>query len=222
MKQGLNSLATIASIAPFVGVFGTLLGIVNSFRGLGTDKSTALGVLAEYLSEACVPTALGLLVGLMSLWSYRYFTGRLEALDREMENGSIALVNQLTIYGGRLQPGPAITPVSDRSMFDETFSARLELEQRFRRRFMFLASATLVVAWCLQVVRYSERYSLPLDSATWLACVHLLFTFGVSCFPAYAVWVKLLHRTRGGLAALTAALCLCWGVVELVSPVHLP
>lgn len=222
MKQGLSSLATVASIAPFVGVFGTLLGIVNSFRGIGGDKATALGMLAEYLSEAIVPTALGLLGGLISLWSYRFFTGRLQTFDREMENGTLALVNQLTIYGGRLNPGPAITPLRDGPMFGEQSLARLQQDRRSWRRSMFLASAAFVVAWCLQVVRYSERYFLPLDSATWLACVHLLFTFCVSCFPAYAIWVKLLHRRPGGLAALTSALCLCWGVVELVSPVHLP
>jgi hypothetical protein len=221
MKQGLSSLATIASIAPFVGVFGTLLGICNSFRGMGSDKATALGMLAEYLSEAIVPTAFGLLVGLMALWSYRFFTGRLQSFDRDMENGSIALVNQLTIYGDRLKPASAM-PVSDGPMFGEQSLAELQQEQRSWRRSMLLASAAFVVAWCLQVVRYSERYFLSLDSATWLACVHLLFTFGVSCFPAYAVWVKLLHRRPGGLAALTSVLCLCWGVVELVSPVHLP
>ena len=184
MNQGLSSLATIASIAPFVGVFGTLLGICNSFRSMGSDKATALGMLAEYLSEAIVPTAFGLLVGLISLWSYKFFTGRLQTFDREMEAGSLALVNQLAIYGGRLKPGLAITPVSDRPMFGEKSLAELQHDQRSWRRSMVLASAAFVVAWCLQVVRYSERYFLPLDSATWLACVHLLFTFGVSCFPA--------------------------------------
>jgi len=221
MKQGLSSLATIASLAPFVGVAGTVFGIPASFIGCGGEKSACMAAVVERLSVSVWSTALGLLVGLMALWSYRFFTGRLQTFDREMEAGSLALINQLTIYGGRLKPASAM-PVSDGPMLGEQSPARLQHDQRSRRRSMFLASAGFVVAWCLQVVRYSERYFLPLDSATWLACVHLLFTFGVSCFPAYAVWVKLLHRRPGGLAALTSALCLCWGVVELVSPVHLP
>jgi hypothetical protein len=221
MKQGLSSLATIASIAPFVGVFGTVFGILTSFIGCGGEKSACMAAVAERLSVSIWPTALGLLAGLISLWSYRFFAGRLQTFDRDMENGSLALVNQLTIYGDRLKPASAM-PVSDRPMFGEKSLAELQHDQRSWRRSMFLASAAFVVAWCLQVVRYSERYSLPLDSATWLACVHLLFTFGVSCFPAYAMWVKLLHRRPGGLAALTSALCLCWGVVGLVSSVHLP
>lgn len=99
LKQGLNTLATIASVAPFVGVFGTVCGLLfDTFRGLGTDKYTALAMLAEGLSRACVPMALGLLVGLQSLWCYRYLRGRLADFDREMEDASLQLVNQLTLH----------------------------------------------------------------------------------------------------------------------------
>jgi biopolymer transport protein ExbB/TolQ len=99
MKRGLNSLATITSIAPLVGLFGTIWGIFNSFSfGMGTDRATGLAAVANRLSLACVSTGLGLMTALLALWCHRYLTGRLEDFDGEMENTSIELVNQLTIH----------------------------------------------------------------------------------------------------------------------------
>jgi|SRR5450755_189017 biopolymer transport protein ExbB/TolQ len=98
MKRGLNSLATITSIAPLVGLFGTIWGIMNSFPGMGIDKATGLAVVTGRLSLACASAALGLLTALQSLWCHRYLTGRLEDFDGEMEDTSIELVNQLTIH----------------------------------------------------------------------------------------------------------------------------
>jgi biopolymer transport protein ExbB/TolQ len=72
MKRGLNSLATITSIAPLVGLFGTMWGIMNSFPGMGIDKATGLAVVTGRLSLACVSAALGLLTALQSLWCHRY------------------------------------------------------------------------------------------------------------------------------------------------------
>ena len=95
MKRGLNSLATISSIAPFIGLFGTHLGIVNSFRGGDGEKTAALGWLARYLSESLVPTELGLLVALVAFCGYRYLLAELDALDVEMENASIQLLIDL-------------------------------------------------------------------------------------------------------------------------------
>jgi len=64
LRQGLNTLATLASIAPFVGMLGTLWAIgFDTFVGLGSARSTGLAMVAEGISRACVPTALGLLVG---------------------------------------------------------------------------------------------------------------------------------------------------------------
>jgi biopolymer transport protein ExbB/TolQ len=95
MKRGLNSLATISSIAPFIGLFGTLLGIVNSFRGGIGEKTAALGRLAGYLSESLVPTELGLLVALAAFCGYRCLLTKLDAFDLEMENASIQLTSDL-------------------------------------------------------------------------------------------------------------------------------
>jgi biopolymer transport protein ExbB/biopolymer transport protein TolQ len=92
MKRGLWSLATIASTAPWVGFVGTLLGIVNSFPGMGIDKRTALAIVSGRLSESLVPTAFGVMV---ALWCYKYLLSKVEAFDSDMESVSIQLINQL-------------------------------------------------------------------------------------------------------------------------------
>jgi biopolymer transport protein ExbB/TolQ len=103
MKRGLTGLATVATLAPWVGLFGTLLGILNSFNGLGGNMASFVGATAQGVSNACVLAALGLLVGLVSLLCYRYLASRLEVFDHEMEGSSLALVNQLCLCGR--QPG---------------------------------------------------------------------------------------------------------------------
>ncbi|HXB68475.1 MAG TPA: MotA/TolQ/ExbB proton channel family protein [Candidatus Acidoferrales bacterium] len=221
MKQGLNSLATIASIAPLAGLFGTVWGILNSFVSCGGEKSACLGVIGERLSGSMWATALGLLVGLTSLWCYRYLTGRLEAFDHEMENAYLELLNRLIVYRERFKPGLAITRVRDTFLFAEKSPAELRQDRKSWRRSIFLTCATLVVAWSVQVVRYFEHDFFPLGPATRTACVYVLFTFCVSCLPAHPLWVRLLHRRPGGLPVVGSLICFCWSVAELVLRVHL-
>jgi biopolymer transport protein TolQ len=95
MKRGLNSLATIAATAPFVGIFGTLFGIVDSFPGMDGEQSTLLAMVEESLSESLIPTELGLLVAMLAFCSYKYFLAKLEDCDVEMESASLQLVNDL-------------------------------------------------------------------------------------------------------------------------------
>lgn len=95
MKRGLNSLASIAATAPFVGIFGTLLGIVNVFFGFDGEKSAILAMQEGRLADSLVPTEMGLLVAALAFCSYKYFLARLEDCDIEMQNASIELINQL-------------------------------------------------------------------------------------------------------------------------------
>src|ERR1700691_5924686 len=62
MKRGLSGLSTIGSTAPFVGLFGTVMGIINAFKGISASKATGLSAVAGGIAEALVTTALGLLV----------------------------------------------------------------------------------------------------------------------------------------------------------------
>ena len=93
LKRGVSTLATIGSTGPFVGLFGTVLGIINAFRGIATEKSAGLGAVAGGISEALVTTAVGLLVAIPAVWMYNYFSNRIEAFDVEMGNSSSELID---------------------------------------------------------------------------------------------------------------------------------
>jgi biopolymer transport protein ExbB/biopolymer transport protein TolQ len=93
LKRGVSTLATIASSAPFVGLLGTVVGIINAFQGISTEKSTGLGAVAGGISEALVATAVGLLVAIPAVWMYNYFSNRVEAFDVEMGNSSSELID---------------------------------------------------------------------------------------------------------------------------------
>ena len=93
LKRGVSGLATIGSTAPFVGLFGTVVGIINAFKGISQEKSTGLGAVAGGISEALVTTAIGLLVAIPAVWMYNYFTNRIEAFDVEMGNSSSELID---------------------------------------------------------------------------------------------------------------------------------
>src|ERR1700685_4196458 len=93
LKRGISSLATIGSTAPFVGLFGTVLGIINAFKGISTEKSTGLGAVAGGISEALVTTAVGLFVAIPAVMMFNYFTNRVEAFDVEMGNSRSELMD---------------------------------------------------------------------------------------------------------------------------------
>jgi biopolymer transport protein ExbB len=101
MKRGLSGLATIGATAPFVGLFGTVMGIINAFKGIANSKVTGLSAVAGGISEALVTTALGLLVAVPAVWTFNYFTNRLEAFDVEMDNSSMELINYFITRGGK-------------------------------------------------------------------------------------------------------------------------
>jgi len=93
LKRGVSSLATIGSTAPFVGLFGTVLGIIHAFQGISQAKSTGLAAVAGGIAEALVTTAIGLFVAIPAVWIYNYFTSKIEAFDVEMDNSSSELID---------------------------------------------------------------------------------------------------------------------------------
>jgi len=93
LKKGVNTLATIGSTAPFVGLLGTVVGVINAFAGIGSQGSAGLGAVSAGISEALIETALGLVVAIPAVWLYNYFTGRLEYFNVEMDNSSSELVD---------------------------------------------------------------------------------------------------------------------------------
>jgi biopolymer transport protein ExbB/TolQ len=93
LKKGIPSLATIGATAPFVGLLGTVVGVINAFHGIATTGSGGIGAVSGGISEALVETALGLVVAIPAVWVYNYFTGRLEYFNVEMDNSSSELVD---------------------------------------------------------------------------------------------------------------------------------
>jgi hypothetical protein len=219
LKQGLNTLATLASIAPFVGVLGTVWAIsCDTFLGLGTEKSTGVAMVAKGISRACVPTAIGLIVGLQSLWAYKYLRGRLAEYDRDIVGASLSLVNQLALHFPRPRPASPIEGVSHSLPYLEAYSPDLSADRKYKRRTALVTFTLVLVAWCLQVLAYFNLDAIPLNSAMSAGVRTVVVTFCCSCFPAYAVWVGLLHRKTTAVALIAAALCLSWCAAGLFFP----
>jgi biopolymer transport protein ExbB len=103
LKRGLTGLATIGATAPFVGLFGTVVGIINAFTGIQQQKATGLAAVAGGISEALVTTALGLLVAIPAVWTFNYFTGKVEAFDVEMDNSSSELIDYFLKRSGHVR-----------------------------------------------------------------------------------------------------------------------
>ena len=93
LKSGLGSLATIGSTAPFVGLFGTVVGILNAFVGISSSHVTGLAAVAGGIAEALITTAMGLVVAIPAVIMFNYLTNRVEAFDVEMDNSSSELVD---------------------------------------------------------------------------------------------------------------------------------
>lgn len=93
MKKGLANLATISTTAPFVGLFGTVAGIIHAFQGMAVTGSGGLGAVSAGIAEALVTTAFGLFVAIPAVWLYNYFLGRVDAFQVEMANSSSQLVD---------------------------------------------------------------------------------------------------------------------------------
>jgi biopolymer transport protein ExbB/biopolymer transport protein TolQ len=95
MKRGIGFLATIGSTAPFIGLFGTVVGIINAFRGIAATGSGGMAVVSGGIAEALVATALGIFVAIPAVVAFNQFTGRLETFQVEMNRASSQLVNCL-------------------------------------------------------------------------------------------------------------------------------
>jgi biopolymer transport protein ExbB len=92
-KKGVSNLATIATTGPFIGLFGTVVGIINAFRGMATTGSGGIAAVSAGISEALVATALGLFVAIPAAWVYNLFTNMLDRFQVEMSNSASELLD---------------------------------------------------------------------------------------------------------------------------------
>jgi biopolymer transport protein ExbB/TolQ len=93
LKRGITILATIATSAPFIGLFGTIFGIMNAFRAMAVTGSGGIGTVSSGIAEALITTAFGILVAVIALWFYNILSARIEVLGAEMSNTSSQIVD---------------------------------------------------------------------------------------------------------------------------------
>jgi biopolymer transport protein ExbB/biopolymer transport protein TolQ len=93
MRKGLGGLATIGSTAPFVGLFGTVVGIIHAFQGIAATGSGGLAAVSGGIAEALVATAFGLFVAIPAVMAFNYFTGKVESFQVEMANVGAELID---------------------------------------------------------------------------------------------------------------------------------
>lgn len=221
MGQGLNVVATITVLAPWVGLLGTAWGIVDSFHGCGGERSMCMAAIVGSLSEAIWFTAVGLVIGLLSLWLYRYLKAKLETIDQEMKIASLELVNYLSRNTKTLRWDAEAAPVG-RPMFCPKSGEAFETDAKRRRAAVFFSASALTIAWFLQAVHYYGEYWVSSSTIPVYALIRVAFTFGFSFLPVYPIWVKLLHRRRGWLIGLSAVVCLAWNSIDLMLGGRLP
>ena len=96
LKWGVNTLATIGSSAPFIGLLATIVGVINAFVGIGSTGSGGIAAVSAGIAEALVGTAFGLVVSIPAVWFYNYLTSRLEYFNVEMNRSSREFVEYVT------------------------------------------------------------------------------------------------------------------------------
>ena len=95
LKRGLAILATVGATAPFVGLLGTTMGIVNAFTGMAASGSGGLSAISSGVAEALITTAFGLLVAIPAVWAYNYFQTKIDNLTAEMTYTSKEMIDYM-------------------------------------------------------------------------------------------------------------------------------
>jgi biopolymer transport protein ExbB/biopolymer transport protein TolQ len=93
LRKGLNVLATVGSTAPFVGLVGTIFGIINAFSQIGAEGGADLTTLAPAIGEALITTAFGIIVAIVGVWLFNFFTALIEGINNDMASSAQELLD---------------------------------------------------------------------------------------------------------------------------------
>jgi biopolymer transport protein ExbB/TolQ len=93
LRRGLSVLATISTSAPFIGLFGTIAGIINAFRGMALTGSGGIGAVAQGIAEALITTAFGIGVAVIAVWCFNTLLNRVDVYAAEMANTTSEIVD---------------------------------------------------------------------------------------------------------------------------------
>lgn len=96
LESGLGFLAVVGSSMPFVGLFGTVWGIMNSFQGIAVSKNTSLAVVAPGIAEALLATGIGLFAAIPAVFFYNIFSGKINNFSERVQNFSVQLLNMFS------------------------------------------------------------------------------------------------------------------------------
>ncbi|MEO8225273.1 MAG: MotA/TolQ/ExbB proton channel family protein, partial [Gammaproteobacteria bacterium] len=112
LEESLSTLATIGSTSPYVGLFGTVWGIMNSFRGLGNVQSATLAVVAPGIAEALVATAMGLFAAIPAVIAYNRYADKVSRLEVRYDSfiEEFFSVLERHAHARKSAPGPGTTP----------------------------------------------------------------------------------------------------------------
>jgi biopolymer transport protein TolQ len=130
LERRLTWLATIAATSPFVGLFGTVIGVVDAFHGLGTAGAATLRAVAPGISEALITTAAGLFVAVPAVVAYNQFAARLKVFASAIDDFSRELLNSLEEI--HVRPGVAAPATPQREMTSRDLQGR-DLPQEVER-----------------------------------------------------------------------------------------
>jgi biopolymer transport protein ExbB/TolQ len=191
LKLGVGTLSTIASSAPFIGLFGTVLGILNAFVGTTGSKSAAMAFLTLSLAEALVTAAAGIAVAIPAVWCRNYLRDRVEALESEMSNAALEAVTYL--------------------------HAHCDLRQRPERLAAGATGLTFGVSpnWAARSweIRYDRQR--PLLLAMWGCMFYIAFILAQGTYQSY-LWERSWERASEARVQVPQLV----GGQDLVSPDH--
>lgn len=100
-RRGMGFLASVGSTAPFIGLFGTVIGIITAFQGIAASGGGGLDAVSAGIAEALIVTAVGLVVAIVSVLIFNYLSARFDKLDMNMQHAAGELIDFLEAQGGR-------------------------------------------------------------------------------------------------------------------------
>jgi biopolymer transport protein ExbB/TolQ len=161
LKVGISTISSIAATAPFIGLFGTVLGILDAFSGGGMQKTTFMMLIALGLARALMATAMGLLVAIPAVWCRDYLRARLENFANEISNASS---ETLTFLAHVVSSGTAFETRTVRNLFEVNTVADVRAwEARFDRQRILMPAICLPIVYIVFLMLYATAWS----AASW-------------------------------------------------------
>ena len=93
LRKGMNMLATTGATAPFVGLVGTIFGIINAFQMMGEAGGGDLAAISSGIAEALITTAIGISVAILGVWLFNYFNGKIDEITNDMSNSVLEFID---------------------------------------------------------------------------------------------------------------------------------